>query len=37
VRRYGGKFVCAPWLSKLLNNISFSAGSADSAVEPVLL
>ena len=36
-RRYGGKFACAPWLSKLLNNISFSAGSADSAVEPVLL
>jgi hypothetical protein len=35
-RRSGGKFVCAPWLSKLLNNIGFLAESADSAVGPAL-
>ena len=35
-RRSGGKFVCAPWLSKLLNDIGFLAESADSAVGPAL-
>jgi hypothetical protein len=34
--RYGGKFVFAPWISKLVNNIMFLAVSADSAVGPAL-